>query len=115
VSCIIGKAGEQVKQMQGQFNVRMQISQREEGMSERAVSISGDIANVKEATLHVARTVQSDPNLASHMNVNYGTGLGIELGLGGNSPSVVGQTASRGVTGGVSLYSIFMSLSLSQY
>uniref|UniRef100_A0A0G4GLY5 K Homology domain-containing protein n=1 Tax=Chromera velia CCMP2878 TaxID=1169474 RepID=A0A0G4GLY5_9ALVE len=71
VSRIIGKGGAQIKELQQQTQAHMRISNREEGLSERVVSISGDKEKVVEAGLKVIGLIQEDENLSTCTNLKY--------------------------------------------
>lgn len=102
VSAIIGKGGQQIKELQETTGAKIQISSREEGLNERTVTIQGAFESVQNATLTIAASVQTDPNLKDHMYLNYsrpgmmGGGFGGQMGLGGGF-------SAGGATGGMSI------------
>eukprot|EP00922_Rhytidocystis_sp_ex-Travisia-forbesii_P038442 GHVS01057266.1.p1 GENE.GHVS01057266.1~~GHVS01057266.1.p1 ORF type:complete len:387 (+),score=59.48 GHVS01057266.1:188-1348(+) len=71
VSAVIGRGGQQIKQMQELTNAKIQISNREGGLNERILTISGTFEALQRAAIAVAATIQSDPNLKDHMYVVY--------------------------------------------
>lgn len=71
VSAVIGKGGAQIKQLQEVTGAKIQASNREEGLNERIISISGSSEALQRAALAVATTIQSDPNLKDHLYVVY--------------------------------------------
>lgn len=84
VAAIIGKGGQQIKDLQETTNARVQVSNREEALVERVVTITGLLEEARAASLAIASCLQSDPNLKSHMYVVYKTGgtLGAPLSVG---------------------------------
>lgn len=86
VSSIIGKGGQQIRELQEQTQARVQVSSREEGLVERMITIAGNLEQVRTAVLTVASCIQTDPNLRDHMNVVYrntGPFMGGNAGMGG--------------------------------
>jgi len=71
VSAIIGKEGNQIKQLQETSGARIQITNREEGLGERLVLISGPLTAVQNAAQSIAASIQADPNLRNHTYVEY--------------------------------------------
>eukprot|EP00916_Digyalum_oweni_P003868 GHVL01006858.1.p1 GENE.GHVL01006858.1~~GHVL01006858.1.p1 ORF type:complete len:349 (+),score=65.45 GHVL01006858.1:47-1093(+) len=71
VSCIIGRQGQSIKQLQEQTGARAQISQRDDNMKERIVNISGNMQQIISAVSTISSAIQSDPNVAEHINVLY--------------------------------------------
>eukprot|EP00922_Rhytidocystis_sp_ex-Travisia-forbesii_P054986 GHVS01081447.1.p1 GENE.GHVS01081447.1~~GHVS01081447.1.p1 ORF type:complete len:379 (+),score=74.34 GHVS01081447.1:254-1390(+) len=71
VSAVIGRGGQQIKQMQELTNAKIQISNREGGLNERILTISGPFEALQRAAIAVSATIQSDPNLKDHMYVVY--------------------------------------------
>lgn len=84
VAALIGKGGQQIKELQETTNARVHVSSREEGQVERLVTISGLLEEARAAALAIASCVQSDANLKAHMYVDYKTGgpLGAPLAVG---------------------------------
>lgn len=70
-SMLIGKGGEQIRMLQDTHGVKIQISNREEGLTERVVQVSGTFDTVQQAVLSISTLVQADPNLASHQQLDY--------------------------------------------
>lgn len=73
VAAIIGKGGQQIKDLQSTTNARVQVSSREEALVERLITVSGLFDEAKAAVLAIASCLQSDPNLKAHMYVVYKT------------------------------------------
>lgn len=96
VAAIIGKGGQQIKDLQETTNARVQVSNREEALVERVVTITGLLEEARAASLAIASCLQSDPNLKSHMYVVYKAGgpMGGPLSLGYSQP--VGYGAPYG-------------------
>ncbi|EPT24774.1 putative RNA-binding protein Nova-1 [Toxoplasma gondii TgCatPRC2] len=74
VSTIIGKGGQQIRELQDTTGARVQVSSREEGLAERMITISGVLEQVRAAALGIASCIQSDPYLRDHMHVVYKPG-----------------------------------------
>ncbi|OEH77092.1 RNA-binding protein nova-1 [Cyclospora cayetanensis] len=90
VAAIIGKGGQQIKELQEATNARVQVSNREEGLVERLITVSGHLEEAKAAALAIAACLQNDPNLKSHMYVVYkaaGASFGAPLSLPYGGPS----------------------------
>ncbi|CRG95672.1 RNA-binding protein Nova-1, putative [Plasmodium gallinaceum] len=71
VSAIIGKGGQQIKQLQDSTGSKIQISSREDGLNERIITIIGTFESISDTALKVANSIQSDPNLKDLLNVIY--------------------------------------------
>lgn len=72
VSQLIGKQGQAIKELQENTSTRIQISNRDEQyLKERVVAISGAYEAVRKAALIVVETIQSDPHLKDHTDINY--------------------------------------------
>ncbi|SBS87570.1 RNA-binding protein Nova-1, putative [Plasmodium ovale wallikeri] len=71
VSAIIGKGGQQIKQLQDSTGSKIQISSREDGLNERIISIIGPFESVSDTALKVTNSIQNDPNLKDLLNVIY--------------------------------------------
>ncbi|KAI4835848.1 RNA-binding protein Nova-1 [Plasmodium brasilianum] len=71
VSAIIGKGGQQIKQLQDSTGSKIQISSREDGLNERIISIIGPFESVSDTAIKVANSIQNDPNLKDLLNVIY--------------------------------------------
>eukprot|EP00916_Digyalum_oweni_P025336 GHVL01041741.1.p1 GENE.GHVL01041741.1~~GHVL01041741.1.p1 ORF type:complete len:352 (-),score=79.61 GHVL01041741.1:1245-2300(-) len=71
VSCIIGRQGQSIKQLQEQTGARTQISQRDDNMKERIVNITGTTHQILSAVTTISAAIQSDPNVSEHINVLY--------------------------------------------
>eukprot|EP01066_Platyproteum_vivax_P003512 Platyproteum_vivax@DN14441_c0_g1_i1.p1 len=71
VSAIIGKGGAQIKQLQETTAAKIQISNREEGLNERVVHITGTLESLQNACLTIATSIQADQNLQDHMYLSY--------------------------------------------
>uniref|UniRef100_A0A0G4HSA1 K Homology domain-containing protein n=1 Tax=Chromera velia CCMP2878 TaxID=1169474 RepID=A0A0G4HSA1_9ALVE len=83
VSRIIGKGGAQIRELQQQTQAHMRISNREEGLTERVVQISGDKEKVIDAGLKVIAVIQEDENLATHTHLRYSVATSGAYGAGG--------------------------------
>ncbi|PHJ25864.1 rna-binding protein nova-1 [Cystoisospora suis] len=95
VSAIIGKGGQQIRELQDTTGARVQISSREEGLAERMITISGVVEHVRSAALTIAACIQSDPYLRDHMHVVYKSGAPGGVTVGGLPPaSTVPPTAA---------------------
>eukprot|EP00921_Rhytidocystis_pertsovi_P021272 GHVQ01033959.1.p1 GENE.GHVQ01033959.1~~GHVQ01033959.1.p1 ORF type:complete len:452 (+),score=81.89 GHVQ01033959.1:720-2075(+) len=111
VSAVIGKGGAQIKQMQEATGARIQISNREEGLNERILTISGNFAALQRAALSVAATIQADPNLKDHLYVVYTPAASSGfMAAGGGYGGQYGQPSPYGAQG----YSSFASPYYSQ-
>lgn len=71
VSAIIGKGGQQIKQLQDSTGSKIQISSREDGLNERIITIIGSFESIRDTALKVANSIQKDPNLKDLLNVIY--------------------------------------------
>ena len=71
VAAIIGKGGQQIKELQETTNAKIQVSNREEGLVERIITVSGHLEDVRAAAFAVAASLQRDLNLKSQMYVVY--------------------------------------------
>ncbi|KYN95764.1 putative RNA-binding protein Nova-1 [Plasmodium gaboni] len=71
VSAIIGKGGQQIKQLQDSTGSKIQISNREDGLNERIITIIGSFESIRNSTLQIANSIQKDPNLKDLLNVIY--------------------------------------------
>ncbi|CEM03291.1 unnamed protein product [Vitrella brassicaformis CCMP3155] len=71
VSGLIGKGGATIQQLQSQTKTKIQISNREEGLLERIVHVTGAFSCIKPAVEFVVRHIQSDPNLQNHLQLSY--------------------------------------------
>ncbi|PFH38370.1 putative RNA-binding protein Nova-1 [Besnoitia besnoiti] len=84
VSIIIGKGGQQIRELQDTTGARVQVSSREEGLVERMITITGLLEHVRAAALAIAACIQTDPYLRDHMHVVYKPGAaGAPAALGG--------------------------------
>lgn len=98
VSGIIGKAGQQIKQLQEQSGAKIQISNREQGLNERVVTISGPLNNIHNAAIQICTVIQDDAHLKDHVYVSYNGvhgpsnmgHVGLYNGVGGGTGSVTG-------------------------
>ncbi|CBZ55836.1 HnRNP-E2 protein, related [Neospora caninum Liverpool] len=88
VSTIIGKGGQQIRELQDTTGARVQVSCREEGLAERMITITGLLEQVRAAALGIASCIQSDPYLRDHMHVVY-------------KPGAPGGPGNPGVPGGL--------------
>ncbi|KAL8450234.1 hypothetical protein Emed_002630 [Eimeria media] len=88
VAAIIGKGGQQIKELQSSTNARVQVSNREEAVVERLVTITGSLEEARAAATSIAACLQSEPSLKSHMYVVYKPGglLGGPLGYAQQQP-----------------------------
>ncbi|XP_033115757.1 RNA-binding protein Nova-1-like [Anneissia japonica] len=70
---IIGKGGTMIKSIMEQSSARVQISQKSEGitLSERVITISGELDSVKKAMSFVVSKIQEDPQSGSCNNLSY--------------------------------------------
>eukprot|EP01071_Lankesteria_metandrocarpae_P006750 Lankesteria_metandrocarpae@DN446_c0_g1_i1.p1 len=92
VSGLIGKGGQQIKQMQEESGSKIQISSNsgkhpaESLLTERVVRITGEISRVRQAAIQIATNIQGDPHLKTSMNVVYEmppmVGMGAMHGMG---------------------------------
>ncbi|VWU50748.1 RNA-binding protein Nova-1, putative [Hepatocystis sp. ex Piliocolobus tephrosceles] len=71
VSAIIGKGGQQIKQLQDSTGTKIQISGREDGLNERIISIVGPFESITDTALKVTNAIQNDPNLKDLLSVIY--------------------------------------------
>ena len=71
VSCIIGRGGEVVRDINKTTGALIRASERFPGLHERIVQISGSQAEVVSAAAEVVRRIQADRNLREHLNVVY--------------------------------------------
>lgn len=71
VSAIIGKGGQQIKQLQDSMGSKIQISSREDGLNERIITIGGTFKSISDTALNIVNSIQSDPNLKDLLNVVY--------------------------------------------
>ncbi|CAG9476099.1 RNA-binding protein Nova-1, putative [Plasmodium vivax] len=71
VSAIIGKGGQQIKQLQDTTGAKIQISSREDGLNERIISIIGPFESISDTAIKVTNSIQNDPNLKDLLNVIY--------------------------------------------
>ncbi|KAL8440723.1 hypothetical protein Emag_007790 [Eimeria magna] len=88
VAAIIGKGGQQIKELQNSTSARVQVSNREEAVVERLVTINGSLEETRAAATAIAACLQSEPSLKSHMYVVYKPGglLGGPLGYAHQQP-----------------------------
>ncbi|XP_071963814.1 RNA-binding protein Nova-1-like [Antedon mediterranea] len=70
---IIGKGGTMIKSIMEQSSARVQISQKSEGitLSERVITVSGELDSVKKAMAFVISKIQEDPQSGSCNNLSY--------------------------------------------
>lgn len=104
VSGIIGKEGQQVKELQASTLARIHISVREEGLNERTVTISGTPSAMQNAALRIIQAIQNSPNLKDHMYVVYNKHLNSIASSGGNDTGgikVVGNVPLNNAIGGM--------------
>lgn len=74
VSQLIGKQGRAIKELQDTTRTKIQISNRDEHQfKERVVTISGAFDTVSQAAVHVLESIQSDPHIRDHTQINYVT------------------------------------------
>ena len=71
VSCIIGRGGEVVKDINRRTGAMIRIGDRLSIVHERIVQISGTVEECHAALHEVATRIQSDKNLREHLNVVY--------------------------------------------
>lgn len=71
VSCIIGRGGEVVKEINRSTGALVRIGDRMSIVHERIVQITGTIENCHAALFEVLSRIQSDKNLKEHLNVVY--------------------------------------------
>lgn len=71
VSCIIGRGGEVVREINKTTGALIRASERYPGLHERVVQVSGSQQEVTSAATEVIQRVQSDRNLREHLNVVY--------------------------------------------
>ncbi|KAL8426833.1 hypothetical protein ACSSS7_007989 [Eimeria intestinalis] len=88
VAAIIGKGGQQIKELQSSTHARVQVSNREEALVERLVTITGSLEEARAAAVAISSCLQSEPSLKSHMYVVYKPGglLGGPLGYAQQQP-----------------------------
>ena len=70
---IIGKGGSMIKSIMEQSSARVQISQKSEGitLSERVITVSGEVEANKKALSFIVAKVQEDPQSGSCNNLSY--------------------------------------------
>lgn len=88
VSAIIGKGGQQIKQLQDATGSKIRISSREDGLNERILTIVGSFESISDTALKVINSIQSDPNLKDLLNVVYTSKDGKYGSSNGNNNSV---------------------------
>jgi transcription antitermination factor NusA-like protein len=71
VSCIIGRGGEVVKDINRATGAMIRIGDRMTVVHERIVQVTGNLEQVHSAMYEVATRIQSDKNLKEHLNVVY--------------------------------------------
>jgi hypothetical protein len=71
VSALIGTGGSTARRLSSDWDCRLHISTRVEGLKERHVLLLGASDNVVNATFEVCKLIQSDPHLAEHHCLNY--------------------------------------------
>jgi len=71
VSCIIGRGGEVVKDINRRTGAMVRIGDRLSIVHERIVQISGTVEECHAALHEVLTRIQSDKNLREHLNVVY--------------------------------------------
>jgi RNA-binding protein Nova len=71
VSCIIGRGGEVVRDINKTTGALIRASERFPSIHERIVQISGSQPEVVSAAFEVVRRIQADRNLREHLNVVY--------------------------------------------
>ncbi len=71
VSCIIGRGGEVVKEINRNTGAMIRIGDRMTIVHERIVQITGTVDQCHGAVLEVLTRIQSDKNLREHLNVVY--------------------------------------------
>ena len=87
VSCIIGRGGEVVREINKNTGALIRASERFPGLHERMVQMSGSQHEVLSAAREVVTRIQSDRNLREHLNVVYS-----------NSPQQVSSPAGSAYT-----------------
>ena len=71
VSCIIGRGGEVVKEINRSTGAMIRIGDRMTIVHERIVQITGTLEQCHAAMFEVVSRIQSDKNLKEHLNVVY--------------------------------------------
>lgn len=94
VSAIIGKGGQQIKQLQDLTGSKIRISSREDGLNERIITIIGSFESISDTALKVINSIQSDPNLKDLLNVVYTNKDGKYGSNNGNNNSISSNNAN---------------------
>ncbi|KAF8819627.1 putative Rna-binding protein Nova-1 [Cardiosporidium cionae] len=71
-AAVIGKGGQKIRQLQETSQASLQISSREDAISERIATISGECSAVRVAAAGVAEMIQSDSTLKNYLLLDYG-------------------------------------------
>lgn len=71
VSCIIGRGGEVVKEINRATGAMLRIGDRMTVVHERIVQVTGSLEQCHAAMYEVVTRIQSDKNLKEHLNVVY--------------------------------------------
>lgn len=71
VSCIIGRGGEVVKEINRSTGAMIRIGDRMTIVHERIVQVTGTVDQCHSALFEVMSRIQSDKNLKEHLNVVY--------------------------------------------
>jgi hypothetical protein len=91
VSCIIGRGGEVVKEINRATGAMIRIGDRMSIVHERIVQVTGTVDQCHAAMYEVLTRIQSDKNLKEHLNVVY-TKAALQSTSRLSSPSTVATT-----------------------
>jgi RNA-binding protein Nova len=118
VSCIIGRGGEVVRDINKTTGALIRASERFAAIHERIVQISGSPSEVVSAANEVVKRIQADRNLKEHLNVVYS----VNADVGGlasppsspsphvGAPAVMFEQATGGAGMGVGVLSFPCSI-----
>ncbi|KAF8821154.1 putative Rna-binding protein Nova-1 [Cardiosporidium cionae] len=74
-AAVIGKGGQKIRQLQESSQASLQISSREDAVSERVATIIGECPTVRVAAAGVAEIIQSDCTLKNYLLLDYGNSI----------------------------------------
>lgn len=97
VSCIIGRGGEVVKDINRVTGAMIRIGDRMTIVHERIVQVTGTIDQCNAALFEITSRIQSDKNLKEHLNVVY-TKAAIQSNRPTPAPSVISPNTTMTTT-----------------
>uniref|UniRef100_A0A0G4HFE2 K Homology domain-containing protein n=1 Tax=Chromera velia CCMP2878 TaxID=1169474 RepID=A0A0G4HFE2_9ALVE len=88
-AAIIGKGGSKIQSLQSETGTQIKVSERQDGVSERLVSVNGSVPAVREVAARIVDIVKDDPHLNGGSPAGRGGGGFANFGGGVGGPGMM--------------------------